>query len=365
MSTVPVSWLGKPLSLPELRKVFPDEPRAGFKMDDKNPTRWSCVESVKVRFSRSSYNNEFLGRNTIAYVNSPVRRVTAFVEDNLMGRMDKPVRVHFISEAYQDYDGGSWWFDSMDELGTDASGNMVGAKRFILRRLVEATEEEEEATEEEEVAAAATPESPESPAAKRPRGEGWGNQLFHEGHRYDSHLEVQHARFLASLGLRFQPHPGPQRIRCTDPVTGEIKEVDYSPDMRLDPFQVRHGESNRVLYLEIKPCIPHMGELSKVEAFARQAGANVLLLHGNFSHGLPFGYEEAASPQNQYNGRHYHHQDGIRGMLFLGEEEEFRRVDGVVWNVEAGGGLSVGPLLHSGDVRWHHERLVAAYAAAA
>ena len=52
-------------------------------------------------------------------------------------------------------------------------------------------------------------------------------------------------------------------------------------------------------------------------------------------------------------------------MLFLGEEREFRRVDGVVWNVESDGSLSVGPLLHSGDSRWRHERLVAAYAAAA
>ena len=52
-------------------------------------------------------------------------------------------------------------------------------------------------------------------------------------------------------------------------------------------------------------------------------------------------------------------------MLFMGEERAFRRIDGVVWNIGEGGEICVAPILHSGDMRWRHERLITAYAEAA
>ena len=88
------------------------------------------------------------------------------------------------------------------------------------------------------------------------------------------------------------------------------------------------------------------------------------ILYGNFSHGLPFGTEDEPSQANNFNGRHYRHQEGIRGMLFVGEDEQFQRIDNVIWNIDVDGSIEIGPLLHSGDVRWCDERLVTAYSAA-
>tara|TARA_B110001450_G_C17531787_1_gene444930 strand:+ start:166 stop:333 length:168 start_codon:yes stop_codon:yes gene_type:complete len=53
-------------------------------------------------------------------------------------------------------------------------------------------------------------------------------------------------------------------------------------------------------------------------------------------------------------------------MLFCGEgeNEELLRIDGVVWNIDENGDIVVDSLRHSGDIRWRHDRLTAAYKAA-
>ena len=330
---------------------------AGFHMKKKTGSmgEWEHVESLKLRFSRGSYNNEFIDQDTLAYVYSPQENVNTFVEKKLMGVKEKPVRVHIISLDYKDYDAGLWYFHSSDKLGTNSDGTMVNAQRFILQRLHRL--EQETAPEVEE----------ETPPPKRPRveEEGADRRLYYNDHKYDSLLEVRHAHFLDSLGLAFQPHPCTAEITCIDS-SGALKETSYAPDLCIRPFQVRHGGSMGALYVEIKPCLPHMGEMSKVEAFSKQYGCNVLLLYGDFkggNNGLPFSREDWAL--NSDTGRHYLHSNGIRGMLFCGKEEDFRRVEGVVWNINKDGDILIDALLHSGDTRWEHERLVAAYAEAA
>lgn len=360
-----LEWAGR-LLRPKAAIIesFPNERNAGFNMNACDRSKWDHVESLKLRFCRDSYNNEFIDRDTLAYVFSPNTSVNSFVEQHLMGVKEKPVRVHIISAATNaDYDAGFWYFYSSDENGTNRNGILVNAPRFILRRLAPEATTAPEVEEGEEG-------GEEAPPPKRLRIDGEEEEKtdrrYYKGHMYDSVLEARHARFLDSLGVAFEPHPGAAKINCIDPASGEVRKTEYNPDMRVDPHQVRHGGSTGTLYVEIKPCYPHMGELSKVEAFSKQAGCNILLLYGDFvkgGDGLPFSFEDAAL--NAGTGRHYLHTNGIRGMLFCGQESEFRRVDGVVWSIEENGGILIDALLHSGDKRWRHERLVAAYAAAA
>lgn len=176
-------------------------------------------------------------------------------------------------------------------------------------------------------------------------------QVVFKNHQYDSVLEAQWAAFFHSLEIDFIPHADRLTLDLKDyNTTGSNKSmvVDYQPDFYLPYYHI---------YVEIKPCFPHEGELSRVDALVRQRKISTLLLYGNFAAGLPFADENGE--------RHYRHGGGIRGIKWEIEGKDVRRLDHVVWGCSDDDGVTIEPRGDiANDFRWKHRRIVAAVEAA-
>jgi len=155
----------------------------------------------------------------------------------------------------------------------------------------------------------------------------------HNGYVYDSYLEVTHARFYDSLGVKYTPHP----------ICIPFENSHYTPDFEI----VLDGS---VFLVEIKPCFPYMREIEKCLSLQEQTGKHVVLFYGEVK--PPF------SEHKKGEERSYPHSTGLRGILFTSKDWTERR--DVVWMAE-GKRPFLGYPSDTKDKRWKGEVLVKAY----
>lgn len=158
----------------------------------------------------------------------------------------------------------------------------------------------------------------------------------YQGIQYRSKLEAQTACFMHYAGIDF-------RFERTKTVVSENKL--YTPDFWL---------VKQKMFLEIKPCYPHLEEIRKCEITAAN-GFDVICLYGRV--GVPMGFEDPSASI----ARNYLHSENARGMAWSGSTG--KRLPGEwmwCWD-EASQSVIMAPLLDSNDMRWNDEHINFAY----
>ena len=111
----------------------------------------------------------------------------------------------------------------------------------------------------------------------------------------------------------------------------------YTPDFWLPSQKIA---------IEIKPCYPHLEEISKCESVSR-SGLFITLMYGNPAL-VPYGSE--------IGGRNYAHSTGLRGISW---ENGSRLAGDTVW-LEDNGVIGLGQITESSDMRWNAPSIVTA-----
>lgn len=118
---------------------------------------------------------------------------------------------------------------------------------------------------------------------------------------YRSLLEARFAAFLSTLKVQF----------LYEHVTFALNDgKSYTPDFFLPQYN---------MFIELKPCYPHVEEIDKCRQIA-STGFNIILLFGN-EFVPPLQRIDSPLTFNQSNtcvnsGRHYSHQNALRGMCW-------------------------------------------------
>lgn len=172
--------------------------------------------------------------------------------------------------------------------------------------------------------------------ADEPRPQQSWRPTVYRGINFRSKLEAQTACFMhyAKIDSRYE------KMKSVGP-----DDFVYTPDFWLPALN---------LFLEVKPCYPHIGEMAKCEALAAN-GFNVVLMYGRV--GVPMAFEEHGSQV----ARHYRHAENFRGMAWSGTTGE-RLPGDYMWCWDEERNMAIlAPVNSSKDQRWNHHNLLLAY----
>lgn len=168
--------------------------------------------------------------------------------------------------------------------------------------------------------------APAPPAPKRRRTSGQMSiPTEYNGVKFRSRLEARIAMFMDRVEMPWSY----ERITLRLP-SGNT----YTPDFFLP---------RQNLLVEVKPAFPHVEEMQKCEAVARDVGMRVVLLYGS---DLGPAYRHI----NGDGGRFYSHQNAPRGMAWNSQGE--RIAGDVLFVREAGGTVGLQPVVSTVDTRW-------------
>ena len=149
------------------------------------------------------------------------------------------------------------------------------------------------------------------------------------GTKFRSRLEARCADMMTRLGVHYLFESIKMRLD---------NGGWYTPDFWLPGQQIA---------IEIKPCYPHLEEISKCESVSR-SGLFIVLMYGNPGL-MPFGSEAS--------GRTYAHSTGLRGISW----QNGKRLAGdTVWVSGGNGEIRLGQITDSSDMRWNSSDICAA-----
>ena len=154
-------------------------------------------------------------------------------------------------------------------------------------------------------------------------------QTEFNGTQFRSRLEARCADLMTRLGVQYLFESIKMKLD---------NGVWYTPDFWLPVQQIA---------IEIKPCYPHLEEISKCESVSR-SGLFIVLMYGNPGL-MPYGSEAF--------GRTYAHSTGLRGISWKNGN---RLAGDTVWVSTIGGEIQLDQITNSTDMRWNSPEICAA-----
>lgn len=167
--------------------------------------------------------------------------------------------------------------------------------------------------------------APPAPKRRRRTSGQMSIPTEYNGVKFRSRLEARIALFMDRVQVSWSY----ERITLRLPAGNT-----YTPDFFLP---------RQNLLVEVKPAFPHVEEMEKCEAVARDVGMRVVLLFGSE---LGPAYRHI----NGDGGRFYSHQNAPRGMAWDSQGE--RIAGDVLFVREAGGTVGLQPVVSTTDTRW-------------